>query len=76
MNANEIMEKLAKTLLPGEYVEGVEVTDDLVRASIEVTLRFFEGSEPFEDRIEVQSMHVEDAAARLLAYFERRASRE
>jgi hypothetical protein len=72
MDANEIAEKLGKLLLPGEYIEGVEVTDDLVKAEIAVDIRYFVQAEPFSDRLVVGGMHVEDAAARLLAYLERR----
>ncbi len=74
MNANEIAEKVTKLLLPGEYIEGVEVTDDLTKAEIDVSIRYFVQAEPFEDRLVVGGMHVEDAAARLFAYLERRSA--
>lgn len=74
MNANEISDEIGKRklLLPGEYLESVEVTDDLVQAEIDVSIRYFEGSEAHTDRIVIGSTHVEDAAARLFAYLERR----
>lgn len=74
MNANEISDEIGKRklLLPGEYLESLEVTDDLVSAEIDVSIRSFEGTEPRQDRLIVQAMHVEDAATRLLAYLERR----
>lgn len=75
MDANELAEKVGKLLLRGEYVDGLEIRDDLERAEIELGIRFFEpsASDPREDRLIVQAMHVEDAAARLLAYLARRA---